>query len=389
MQAPLLGIENSIKVRRNELRALMDDEIFERKSVEERRLRAAVAADPDLVSRFGSAWNEIESANEAYRSFYEEHLFLEQAAAFNGSLFSYARTLVRAGAEREKPTEERLRRYRETALPRLQQVTLAPRPIYPDIEELRLSFSLEKMREWLGPDSRYVKAILGSHSPDTEARALVAATKLGDPEVRKALWEGGTKAIEASDDSMVRLAIRIDTDSRALQQRWEDEVEAPLVAASEKIAAARFAVLGTSTYPDATFTLRATFGAVEGWLEKGAEVEPFTDIAVAYERATGEAPFRLPASWIEAKDRLDLDTRFNFVTTTDITGGNSGSPLIDKDGNLVGLAFDGNIHSIAGSYWFDPKMNRTVAVHPAGMLEALQVVYGADHLVRELRQVGE
>ncbi|MCP4204462.1 MAG: S46 family peptidase [bacterium] len=386
VQSPLLGLENGIKVRRNHLRALMNDEIFIKKQAEEEALREAVAADPQMRKQYGSAWDDIAGANKLYRSFFEEHLFLENAAAFSGTLFDYARDLVRAAYEREKPNEDRLREYNETALPRLEQRLLAPRPVYSDIETLSLAFSLDKMREWLGPDSRYVKDILGSQSPASKADALVEGTELADVEIRKALWEGGREAIEASDDPMILLALSVDEDARALRKRFEDEVEAVRDAAYEKIAAARFAIHGTSIYPDATFTLRVTYGSIKGWDEKGKAVEPFTRTARLFERTTGEDPFRLPESWLEARERLDMETHFNTVATTDITGGNSGSPLVDKDGNLVGLAFDGNIHSIAGNYWFDEATNRTVVVHPAIMMEALRVVYGADRLVRELEQ---
>jgi hypothetical protein len=388
IQRPLLQIENSIKVRRNELKALLNDQLLSLKDAEERALRELVQEDPEMNAAYGSAWEEIESANRRFRVFYEEYLFLEEEAAFNGSLFKYARDLVRAATERERPNEERLREYRETALPRLEQTLLASRPVYLDVEELRLSFSLEKMREWLGPDSPYVKKILGNDSPDAKAKDLVAGSRLGDPKVRKALWEGGRKAIEASEDSMIRLARLVDDDARTLRKRYENEVEAPQEAASEKIARARFAIRGTNSYPDATFSLRMSFGAVAGWNEKGEKIEPFTTLGRIYDRATGERPFRLPASWLELEAQLNPATRFNFVATTDITGGNSGSPLIDKDGNLVGLAFDGNIHSIGGAYWFDQSMNRTVSVHPAAMLEALDVVYGADHLLEELGLTG-
>ena len=384
VQSPLLGLENGIKVRRNQLQALMNDAVFARKQAEEEALRAGVAADSELGEAYESAWDEIVAANAAYREFYKEHLFLENGGAFNGQLANYARNLVRAAAERTKPSEERLREYRDTALPRLEQALLAPRPIYPDLETLQLAFSLEKMREWLGPDSAYVKMVLGSQSPQSKAEALVGGSQLGDPAVREALWQGGAAAIETSDDPMIRLALAVDDEARALRARFEDEVEAVKEAAYEKIAAARFAVHGTSIYPDATFTLRVTYGSIKGWEEHGRNIGPFTQTERLYERATGEDPFRLPESWLEAKEKLDMKTRFNAVATTDITGGNSGSPLVDKDGRLVGLAFDGNIHSIAGNYWFDEAMNRTVVVHPAIMMEALRKVYDAGWIVEEL-----
>jgi hypothetical protein len=386
VQTPLMMIENSIKVRRNELKALLDSERITIKAASEAELRNKVEADPLLAEKYAGAWDEIADAMATYRTFYNDYLFLEQAGAFNGQLFDYARDLVRVADERRKPSEERLREYRDTALPRLEQLVMAPRPIYPELEIVRLAFSLDKMREWLGPDSPYVHEALGGESPLSRARSLVEGSTLADPAVRRALWDGGQEAISTSNDPMIALALAIDNDSRALRTRYEDEVEALVDAASEKIAAARFEIYGTSTYPDATFTLRVTYGAVEGWMEKGNPVEPFTLTERLFERTTGEDPFRLPDSWLAERDRLDRKTRFNLVATTDITGGNSGSPLVDKDANIVGLVFDGNIYSIAGDYWFDPEMNRTVAVHPAIMVEALEKVYKANRLLEELNQ---
>jgi hypothetical protein len=383
-KTPLFQYENAIKVQRNRLNALLNDELIAAKEREEQELRAAVATDPEMQSKYGSAWDEIADALVVYRGFRDEYLFIEAVTGFNSYLFDYARDLVRVAVEGEKPNEERYREYTEAALPQLRQRTLAPRPIYPELEELKLSFSLDKMREFLGPDSEYVHQVLGKKSPDTLARELISGTQLADPEVRAKLWDGGLEAIEASEDPMIRLVLELEPDARALRKRYEDEYEAPVDAASEKIAKARFAIQGTSRYPDATFTLRVTYGTVKGWEEKGEEVYPFTQIARVFERATGEPPFRLPASWLDSKPALDMETRFNQVATTDIIGGNSGSPLIDQNGNLIGLVFDGNIHSIGGEYWFDEVLNRTVSVHPAVMLEALKVVYQADALVEEL-----
>jgi hypothetical protein len=256
--------------------------------------------------------------------------------------------------------------------------------VYPTLEKATLSYSLERMREWLGPDHGLVRELLASESPDSLAAKLVDGSQLADPKVREALWNGGTAAIEASNDPMIRLARRVDPEARAIRKRYEDEVEAPADRASETIAAARFKSLGTSISPDATFTLRLNFGTVQGWIEKGEPVKPFTTLKVLFDRATGEDPFRVPESWIKSKSALDLDTRYNLSTNNDIVGGNSGSPLINAKGELVGLMFDGNIHSISGSYWFDAEKNRAIGVHPAIMREALAKVYRADALLREL-----
>lgn len=384
VQQRILGVENGIKVRRNQLKALLNDEMMARKAAQQRELREAVMADPELAGRYGEAWTLIEDALEVHRNMYEEHLFIEDAAGFNSGLFDYARDLVRGTAEREKPNEERLRDYTDAALPTIESQLLAERPIDHAYEKLTLGFSLAKMREYLGPDSPHVKTVLGDASPEALAARLVDGSRLDEAAYRRELWEGGFDAVRASDDPMIELALAIDDEARALRKRYEDEVEAPVTRGEEMIADARFRIYGTEIYPDATFTLRVTYGAVEGWMEKGEPVDPFTHTERLFERVTGEPPFALPASWQQAREELDPDTRFNFVATTDITGGNSGSPVIAADGALVGLAFDGNIHSIAGSYWFDPALNRTVAVDAAIMLEALEKVYGAERLLDEL-----
>ncbi|MBT8130755.1 MAG: S46 family peptidase [Gammaproteobacteria bacterium] len=387
VQQRILGLENGIKVRRNQLKALHNDEMMAIKAAEEAELKSIIQGKRKLRKKYGDAWQLIDDAMATYKTFYEDHLFIEDAAAFYGDLFNYAKILVRGTAERELPNEQRIRAYTDTALPALEQGLFAARPIDKEFEKLGLTFSLEKMREWLGPDSKYVHMVLGKDSPKSLAMQLVDGTRLDDPAFRKKLWESGADAVQASDDPLIQLALRIDEDARALRQRFEDEVEAPRIRGEEMIADARFQVYGTDTYPDATFTLRVTYGAVEGWREKGEMVEPFTQTARLYERATGEKPFKLPASWQEHRDALKMDTPFNFVATTDITGGNSGSPMLAADGSLIGLAFDGNIHSIAGGYWFDPADNRTVGVNTAIMLEALKTVYRADHLVDELTLV--
>ncbi|MGI9225693.1 MAG: S46 family peptidase [Woeseiaceae bacterium] len=387
VQQRLLIFENGIKVRRNLLKALHNDEMMGRKAGQERELREAIAANPEWQASYGEAWDLIDGAIEAHRNMYEEHLFIEDAAGLQTDLFDYARTIVRGTAELELPNNERIRAYTDAALPQVEQGLLAERPIDRGYEKLRMAFSLDKMREWLGPDSKYVHLVLGNESPDALAEQLVDGSRLDDPAYREELWAGGVEAVAASDDPMIQLALAVDEPARALRKRYEDEVEAPRTRGEEMIADARFQVYGTDTYPDATFTLRVTYGAVEGWQEKGEMVDPFTKTSRLFERATGQRPFMLPDSWQQAREDLDPGTAFNFVATTDITGGNSGSPIVAADGALVGLAFDGNIHSIAGNYWFDPAINRTVGVNTAIILEALRTVYGADHLVDELTLV--
>lgn len=311
-------------------------------------------------------------------------MYLENGTGFNSKLFMYARQLVRGAAERGKANELRLREYADSNLPKIAAQVRATTPVYPDYEQVTLSFSLDKLREALGPDDAVVRKLLSSESPESLAAKLVTQTKLADATVRNALWEGGAAAIEASSDPMIALARDIDGDARAVRKIYEDEVQGPVAAAQERIAQARFAVLGTNTYPDATFTLRLSYGAVQGWVEKGTPVEPFTRLSRLYERVSGKDPFRLPQVWLDARGKLDPNMPFNYVTTNDIVGGNSGSPLVDAQGRLVGLVFDGNIHSIAGNYWYDTRLNRAVAVHPALIISALRDVYGARGLVTEI-----
>jgi V8-like Glu-specific endopeptidase len=379
------SLENSIKVRRMQLAALLDDRMMDERAAEERKLRDAVAANGKLKAIAGAAWDEIARAQVTYRDILVPYTLIEGAAGFNSDLFGHARALVRAADERGKPNAERLREYTDAALAQLRQQLAADSPVYAGLEQVRLAFSLERMREYLGPDHRIVKKALGADSPDDRARALISGTKLADAEVRTSLLEGGKKAVDASTDPMIVLAREVDGEARALRKTYETQVQGPERSAQRAIADARFGVYGTSLYPDATFTLRLSYGAVQGWTEAGRRVEPFTSLARLFERATGAPPFALPKSWLDARPRLDLKSRANFVTTNDIVGGNSGSPLVNAKGEIVGLAFDGNIHSISGTYWFDAEKNRTVAVHPDYIRTALLDVYGASAIASELK----
>jgi V8-like Glu-specific endopeptidase len=380
----LNGIENGIKVRRKQLDALHEDALFSRKQAEEANLKQQVAANAELRAAIGDPWADIARAEAVKAGLWYPYTFIENGAGFQGRLLTFARTLVRGAEERGKPNAERFREFTDAALPRIEQQLGAAVPVYPELEELRMAFGFERMREWLGPDHPTVRQLLAKESPAELAKRLVTGTKLGDPAARLALWNGGAAAINASDDPLIQLARAVEPEARRVRKEAEDHVEAPKELASEKIAKARFAVLGTSVYPDATFTLRLNWGTVGAWVENGKPVAPFTKLARVFERATGAEPFKVPDSWMKVKDKLDLETPFNLATNNDIVGGNSGSPLISAKGEVVGLLFDGNIHSISGSYWFDTEKNRAIAVHPAIMKEALTKVYGATALFTEL-----
>lgn len=384
IQDTLVGYENSLKVYRGFQLALNDDALFAHKAEQEQDLRTRAAANSTLDGKIGSEWGDISAAQDRYRQIYDRYLFLESGAGFNSKLFTYARQLVRGAAERPKRNELRLREYADSNLPKIASSLLATTPVHADFEQVTLSFSLDKLREILGPDAAVVRSLLSSESPDSLANKLITNSKLADPAVRKALWDGGAAAVESSTDAMIVLARQIDPDARAVRKIYEDEVQAPVASGQERIAKARFAVLGTNIYPDANFTLRVSYGAVQGWKEKGEDVQPFSRLSRLYERTTGKDPFRLTQAWLDARGRLDPNTPFNYVTTNDIVGGNSGSPLIDAQGRVAGLAFDGNIHSIAGSYWYDERMNRAVAVHPMIIIKALRDVYGAGTIADEI-----
>jgi molybdenum-dependent DNA-binding transcriptional regulator ModE/V8-like Glu-specific endopeptidase len=377
-------IENTHKVRRMQLTTLLRDPVIEQRTEEERKLRESVLANAELKGRAGTAWDDIARAEATHREILVPYTWLEGGAGFNSDLFGYARTLVRAAEERAKPNAERLREFTDAQLANLKQSLASDAPVHPALEQVRLSFSLERMREYLGPDHAIVKRALGAASPDQRAKALVAGSTLGSPKVRVALFEGGQAAVKASTDPMIALAREIDAEARALRKRYEDEVQAPIQRAQQAIADVRFRVYGTSIYPDATFTLRLSYGAVQGWTEDGRRVEPFTRLARMYERATGFPPFELPKRWLEAKPQLDPATPVNFATTNDIVGGSSGSAMVNAAGEIVGLIFDGNIHSISGSYWYDTERNRAVAVHPAYMRMAIAQVYRAKEIAQEL-----
>src|SRR5579871_2075161 len=364
----LFGVENAFKALKGRMEALQDKTFFTSKVAEENALRAKVNDNPDWKKAYAGAWDAIAKAQADEKKIRKPLGLIERGGGFQADLFGMAKHLVRAADERPKPLGKRFREYNDSALPQLTLRLFSAKPIYDDLEILTLTWSLTKLREELGADDPFVKKVLGKQSPEELATYLIKNTKLKDVAYRKQLWDGGKKAIDASKDPLIELARKIDPDARAVRKKFEDEIEGVYKKNGELIAKARFAAIGTNTYPDATFTLRLSYGSVKGYEENGRFIKPITTFAGGFERATGRPPFDLPESWIQAKPRLDLSTPFDMCTTNDIIGGNSGSPVVNKDSEVVGLIFDGNIQSLGGDYGFDEAVNRAVAVESEALI---------------------
>jgi hypothetical protein len=377
----LFGLENSYKVYFGRLFALNGGDLLAKKRADEAALRSKVPA-LGLGGDFGDPWATIAGAQNDYRALYLPYRFVEGGPT-GSDLFGYARDLVRAAAERQKPSAERLPGYADSQLPLLEKEVLDVKPVEPALEQQLLEFWLSKSREYLTADNQYTHLLLGRDSPE-DLSAKLAQSRLGDPAVRKALWDGGLAAVQASNDPMIQYVLRIDPEARKLRTEWNNRVTGPIASASEKIAKARFAAYGDKVYPDATFTLRLSYGKIDGWTYNGTTVPPFTYFKGLSERATGKPPFDLDPRWVAAMSSLNPNTVFDISTTNDIIGGNSGSPLINAKGEVIGAVFDGNIHSLGGDYGYDPVLNRAVAVSTAAVSEALRKVYHADALANEL-----
>jgi hypothetical protein len=387
-QDDLFGVQNSRKARLGMLAGLQDPSILSRKRAEEQQLHQGVQEKASLLKEpIGDPWSDVVAALKVWDGIYYDWDLLEQHSAFHSELFGIARTLVRLADESAKPNAERLREYRESNLESLKFELFSEAPIYDDLETTLLADSLSMLAEMKGLNDPLVQKILAGKSPRERAAQLVDATKLKSVELRKKLAEAGPEAIRESHDPMIELALLVDPQARSLRKTHEDQVEEPLRQAYAKLAAARFAIYGTEVYPDATFTLRLAFGQVKGYTEQGRQIPPWTAFAGLYERANEQgnvAPFALPRRWIERKDQLNPATPFNFVSTADIIGGNSGSPVVNRNNELVGIIFDGNIQSLVLDFIYTEQEARAVAVHSASILEALRKVYNAERIVKEI-----
>jgi len=375
--------QNSLKLYQGLADALSDRAIIAKKEAEEKDLRDKVNADPTLKEEYGGAWDEIAHGVDLARPEMQKRAFRRT----DSQLFGIALEIVQYVADVKKPDGDRLPQYRDAGLDSLRFQLLSPAPIYLSVEKLKMATALQLAREKLGANDEYLQAILQGGDIGPTVDKLVDGTRLGDPAVRKALLDGGEAAVNASTDPMIEAARRLDPVVRAQYLYMRDHVSSVFVAAAGKIGRARFAVYGKNAYPDATFTLRLSYGTVEGYPYNGTVAPPFTTFYGLYDRAASfgnQRPWDLTPKEAAALGKLDLSTPMNFVCSADIVGGSSGSPVINREGEVVGLIFDGDIESLAGDFVFDGTKNRAVAVHSAAMIEALRKIYGAGALADEL-----
>jgi len=388
----IYGIDNGLKATRGYLAALKDTEAMAVVARAERELKAKVAQDPKLKVLAGQSWVQVQKAMAESRKLAQEQMLVN---ARGSELLGIAIHVLRLPQEAAKPEGKRLPEYAEAALTPLKTRLTQPRPMpfSAELETYLLTEGLKEAQQLLGKEHPFVKAMLAGGTPEAVAKAAVSGSKLQDPLEVKRLLEGGKAALEASQDSMLALARKLDPIQRGLRERSERLVEGPLREHAARIARARFAVYGKETYPDATFTLRLSYGTVKDYPANGTRMQPFTTLHGLFDRFEGwggttfnldRDTWRLPARWLERKDKLDLRTPYNLITTNDIIGGNSGSPLLDRKGELVGLAFDGNTESHGGRYYYDGRANRTVCVDARAIKEVLAKVFDANNLVDEL-----
>ncbi len=397
-ESDLFGTQNSQKAYVGYNSGLHDKQLMDKKAAEEKSLKAYLNGDAKLKQEYGDPWSEIRKAVEVQKEIYKPLFYLQgggdndatasmATGGFRGSLAGYARVLVRVTAEKQKPNGDRLRGYQDSGLPSLEQRLFSTAPIYKSLQITQLAQSLGEMQAALGANNEAVKVALAGKSPEERAKELVNGTQLQDVAFRKQLYEGGKAAVDASTDPMVVMMRGVDPYARAVRKRYDDDVDSVLRKNAGDIAKIRFAQGGLGVPPDATFTLRLSYGAIKGYQLKGQQVPWYTTLGGAYEHAANHGsnpPYELPASWTNSKPALDLKTPFDTVSTPDIIGGNSGSPLINKDAEVVGIIFDGNIESLPWNFVYDDVVGRSVSTDSRAIMEVLRKVYKADALANEL-----
>jgi hypothetical protein len=381
------SLENSIKRLESQQAGLLNARLYGKKEAEEKALRAAIAAKPEWQRAYGTAWDQVATAYAALPKYSKRIAF--SSIAVPSRLGSLASTLVRYAEEIRKPNTSRYDEFRDARLEALKVNLFSPAPIYPDLEEFALAAWLEEAQKTLGNDDPFIRAALAGATPAEVARQVVTGTKLADVAVRRSLFEGGADAIAKSDDPMIALARRIEPVYRELRAWNEENILSVDASAGQRIAAARFAVYGKTVSPDATFTLRLSYGRALGYSEDTTLVPFKTTFYGLYDRAESFAekpPYDLPVRYREGRTKLDLSTPFNFVYTADTIGGNSGSPVINRNAEVVGLNFDSNIQKLPNRYVYvdEEEGGRAVAVHSMAIIEALRKLYGAEKLAEEI-----
>ena len=379
----IFGMANGLKAYEGRLKGLLDKNVWETKRKEEEAFRAAVMANPQRQAAYGGAWEQIAQAEKKAATRLKERWFHSTGS----ELLGLANDIVQYVVEVKKPDAQRLPGFHEAQLESRRYEMFSPAPIYPGLETAKIGGQLEQDVAEMGPNDPYLKVLLNGRGPNEVAETLVKGTKLADPEFRKKLVEGGEAAVAASGDPMIVLARKLDPLRREFIKWTEDNVQSVEQRAGEQIGKARFAAYGKDAYPDATFTLRLSYGQVKGYPMNGTQAPSKTTFYGLYDRARSfdfRSPWNLPARYQEGKDKLDLSTPLDFVTTNDIIGGNSGSPVVNRAGEIVGLVFDGNIESLVGDFVYEGETNRTVAVHTAAMTEVLRKLYNTPALVNEL-----
>ena len=381
----IFGLQNSQKALTGYDKGLLNKNIMQTKATDEAKLKASFKADPKNANA-GDPWEEIAQAMKLQTSIYSGMTYLERLRGFP-RLAQIARILVRAAEEKPKPNDQRMREFRDSALPSLEQQLFSAAPIYKNLETVEMTESLNEMQDALGKDNGDVEKFLQGKTTADAAKELIANTKLEDVAVRKQLYEGGKAAVDASTDPLIVAMRAIEPDARSVRKEFDDKVDSIVRRDGTVIAKARFAQSGFAQPPDATFTLRLSYGAVKGYEQNGKHLNFDTNIGGAYEHAAAhdsKPPYNLPESWINSKPKLDLKTPLNFVSTADIIGGNSGSPTVNKKGEVVGIIFDGNIQSLAWNFAFDDVQGRAISVDSRAIQEALRKIYGATALADEL-----
>ncbi len=384
----LFGIQNSRKARDGGLKGLRDEALMSRKAASEKFLRETVAKNAAAQDLYGAAWEKIAGAQKVAAQIALTNSFVERGLAFDSTLFRIARDIVRLNAEEKIPNAERLKEYRESGIESLKLALYSGAPIHPEFEKAKLANSLAFWRDKVGADDPIVKRVLDGRTPEKAAAELVDGSRLADVEERKQLAEN-YRSYSRTNDAMIKLAQAIDPEARIIRKRYENEVEGVQSAQYRLIAKAIFETRGDTVYPDATFTLRLAFGTIKGYTIDGKTYPPFTNVGGAFDHAKSHGdtePYALPSSWFKSRDagRLKLDTPLNFVSTADIIGGNSGSPVVNRDNEVVGLIFDGNIQSLVLDFAFDDRLARAISVDSRAILAALKDVYNAKTLAAEL-----